>query len=58
MNYEHNKKAEVAFELLTEVLQNDMDEDLENFIGEVKLLLDKALKIKQISNEINSGSLE
>jgi uncharacterized protein HemY len=57
MNYEHNKKAEVAFELLSDVLKNDMDEDLENFIGEVKLLLDKALKIRQIADEINSGSL-
>jgi hypothetical protein len=57
MNYEHNKKAEVAFELLVDVLTNDLDEDLENFIGEVRLLLDKALKIKRISDEINSGSL-
>jgi uncharacterized protein HemY len=57
MNYEHNKKAEVAFELLSDVLKNDMDEDLENFIGEVKLLLDKSLKIRQIADEINSGSL-
>jgi hypothetical protein len=57
MNYEHNQKAKLAFELLSDVLKNDMDEDLENFIGEVKLLLDKALKIRQIADEINSGSL-
>lgn len=57
MNYEHNQKAKMAFELLVDVLKNDMDEDLENFIGEVRSLLDKALEIKQISDEINSGSL-
>jgi hypothetical protein len=57
MNYEHNQKAKLAFELLSDVLKNDMDEDLENFIGEVRSLLDKALEIKQISDEINSGSL-
>jgi hypothetical protein len=55
MKYHHVPKAKLAFKLLEDVLSNDLDEDLENFIGEVQALLNKALEVKTISTEISSG---
>ncbi len=58
MNYSHIPKAAVAFQLLEEVLSKEIDEDLENFIGEVQLLLNKALEVKNISASISSGTYD
>ena len=58
MNYPHIPKAEVAFQLLEEVLSNEIDEDLENFIGEIQILLNKALEVKNISTSISSGTYD
>lgn len=58
MRYSHIPKAEVAFQLLEEVLSNEIDEDLENFIGEIQILLNKALEVKNISTSISSGTYD
>ena len=58
MRYSHTPKAEVAFQLLEEVLSNEIDEDLENFIGEIQILLNKALEVKNISTSISSGTYD
>lgn len=58
MKYSHIPKAEVAFQLLEEVLSTEMDENLENFIAEVQILLNKALEVKNISTEFSSGSYD
>ena len=56
MKYSHSSKAEKAFQLLEEVLSTEIDEDLNNFIKEIQILLDKALEVKNISTEFSSGS--
>lgn len=58
MRYSHIPKAEVAFQLLEEVLSNEIDEDLESFIGEIQILLNKALEVKNISTSISSGTYD
>ena len=56
MTYQHSPKAKLVFKLLNDILTNDLDENLEDFIGEVQDLLNKASEIKKISNEITYGS--
>ena len=40
------------------MLSNEIDEDLENFIGEIQILLNKALEVKNISTSISSGTYD
>lgn len=58
MVYPHTTATSCAFEQIENALKGATQDNLNNLVGEIKELYQKALFIQEIYNEYNSGSYD
>jgi len=58
MVYSHTINTELSFKQIENALKGATQDDLNNLVGEIKVLYEKALEIQELYNEYNSGSYD